>query len=98
MSVPWDLKRRSLLKTLSLGLGATALAPSFRPRAALPEMKIKRVRYYQVTGDTRPIFNQSSQVVTIETDQGLTGIGEGGHRDSIEAACWFDHRRRPDAN
>ena len=79
-----DPKRRSLLKTLSLGLGATALAPSLRPQAALPKMKIKRVRYYQVTGDTRPIFNQSSQVVTIETDQGITGIGEGGHKDSIE--------------
>jgi hypothetical protein len=72
------------LKTLSLGLGATALAPSIRLNAALPKMKIKRIRYYQVTGDTRPIFNQSSQVVTIETDQGLTGIGEGGHKDSIE--------------
>ena len=79
-----DVKRRSLLKTLSLGFGATALAPSIRLKAALPKMKIKRIRYYQVTGDTRPIFNQSSQVVTIETDQGLTGIGEGGHKDSIE--------------
>ena len=86
-----DVKRRSLLKTLSLGLGATALAPSIRPQAALPKMKIKRIRYYQVTGDTRPIFNQSSQVVTIETDQGITGIGEGGHKDSIEQLAVNQH-------
>lgn len=47
-------------------------------------MKITRVRFYHVGGDTRPIFNQSSAIVTVETDAGITGIGEGGHRDSIE--------------
>jgi galactonate dehydratase len=78
------MHRRSLLSSIPLGLGAAALASQTRAQAAPPKMKITRVRYYHVGGDTRPIFNQSSHVVTIETDQGLTGIGEGGHKDSIE--------------
>ncbi len=46
-------------------------------------MKITRVRYHRVK-TSRPIFNQSSHIVTVETDAGITGIGEGGHPDSIE--------------
>ncbi len=30
------------------------------------------------------MFNQSFNIVTIETDQGITGIGEGGSRDTIQ--------------
>ncbi len=46
-------------------------------------MKITRIRYYE-DPNTRPIFNQSSNIVTVETDQGLTGIGEGGTREAVE--------------
>ena len=46
-------------------------------------MKITRIRYYE-DPNSRPIFNQSSNIVTVETDQGLTGIGEGGTRDAVE--------------
>lgn len=76
------MNRRDLLKSLPVAAAGVAAAP--QAQAALPDMKITRVRYYHVGGDTRPIFNQSSEIVTIETDQGLMGIGEGGHRDSIE--------------
>ncbi len=65
-----------------LGLGA-ALGGAPRASAALPNMKITRIRYYHIPGG-RPIFNQSSNVVTVETDQGITGIGEGGSKDMIE--------------
>ncbi len=77
------MTRRSFWKS-SL-LAAPVLAPALAPRAraALPKLKITRVRYYHVPA-SRPIFNQSSHIVTVETDQGITGIGEGGHRDSIE--------------
>ena len=76
------MNRRSLLKALPLG--AAAALPGPRPaHAALPKMKITRVRYYHVK-TSRPIFNQSSHIVTVETDAGITGVGEGGHRDSIE--------------
>jgi L-alanine-DL-glutamate epimerase-like enolase superfamily enzyme len=46
-------------------------------------MKITRIRIYRPQ-NPNPHFNQSDMVVTIETDGGLTGIGEGGSRDSLE--------------
>lgn len=46
-------------------------------------MKITRVRCYRTPG-FRPTFNQSELVITVETDEGITGIGEGGSRDTVE--------------
>lgn len=63
---------------LSVTLGAASAAS-----AAIPKMKITRVRFY-LNPRTRPIFNQSFHIVTVETDAGITGIGEGGHKDTVE--------------
>jgi len=60
--------------------GGGALAG--KARAELARMKITRIRFYH-SPISRPIFNQSSHIVTVETDQGITGIGEGGSRDTI---------------
>jgi L-alanine-DL-glutamate epimerase-like enolase superfamily enzyme len=46
-------------------------------------MKITRVRLYEPP-KPNPIFNQSDLVVTIETDAGVTGIGEGGAKNTVE--------------
>lgn len=46
-------------------------------------MKITRVRAYRPT-KFNPTLNQSNLLVTIETDAGLTGIGDGGSRDLLE--------------
>src|SRR5947207_2656584 len=46
-------------------------------------MKITRVRAY-LPPKPNPIFNQSDMLVTVETDAGITGIGEGGSRDTVE--------------
>ena len=46
-------------------------------------MKITRVRVYQPP-NPNPLFNQSDHVVIVETDSGITGIGEGGTRDTLE--------------
>jgi len=70
------LHRRDLLKSL-----AVFALP--RLQAALPKMKITRVRLY-APPNPNPLFNQSDLVVTVETDAGLTGIGEGGSREMIE--------------
>ncbi len=70
------MNRRSFLKT-TLVAGAATLA-----HAALPKMKITRVRLYE-SPLTRPMFNQSFHVVTVETDAGITGIGEGGSPDTV---------------
>src|SRR5258708_32612556 len=75
------MNRRTFLKTTSMGI-AGALAGGKLLHAALPKMKITRVRFYE-TPISRPHFNQSFHIVTVETDQGITGIGEGGSRDTI---------------
>jgi galactonate dehydratase len=71
------MKRRAFLRSLA----ATAIASGMRTlpsyAAPLPKMKITRVRAY-LPPHPNPLFNQSDVVVTIETDAGITGIGEGG--------------------
>jgi galactonate dehydratase len=83
------MHRRKLLTGLA-GLGlAAASAPLWAPADAyalgLPKDKIKRIRYYKTPTDAagrpnihEPTFNQSTNIVTIETESGLMGIGEGG--------------------
>ncbi len=78
------MNRRQVLRSMTLagfGLVSERFVPSLF--AALKKMKITRVRFFHVPS-SRPIFNQSGHIVTVETDQGITGIGEGGTRDSIE--------------
>ena len=75
------MQRRTFLKSLAAtAVGATAVP---RMHAALPKMKITRVRAY-TPPNPNPLFNQSDMVVTIETDAGITGIGEGGTKDMLE--------------
>ena len=74
------------------GLGALGASLWVAPSAdalALVEDKIKRVRYFRNSGDStgnrgQPMVNQSSNVVIIETERGLTGIGEGGEPTSMD--------------
>src|SRR5437764_11066387 len=76
------MKRRSFFKSLA-ATSALGLARVPRIEAALPKMKITRVRAY-APPNPNPLFNQSDMVITIETDGGVTGIGEGGSRDMLE--------------
>jgi galactonate dehydratase len=79
------LNRRGFLKSLSAASLAGAAVPRLA-QAALPKMKITRVRAYQPP-HPNPLFNQSDMVVTIETDAGITGIGEGGSKDTLEQSA-----------
>ena len=80
--------RRSFLK----GVGALGAGLWIAPSAdafALPEDKIKIVRYFSNPGDAQgrqgqPMVNQSSNVVIIETERGRIGIGEGGEPRTME--------------
>ena len=76
------MRRRSFLQSALLASGTT-LALDSQAQAAPSKLKITRIRLYR-NPNSRPIFNQSSHVVTVETDQGITGIGEGGSKDTIE--------------
>lgn len=76
------MNRRRFLKT-SLAAAAAAGFPLARKAdAAIKKMKITRVRLYE-SPINRPIINQSHHVITVETDAGITGIGEGGTADLI---------------
>ena len=77
------MKRRSFLKNAALsGAALAAPAAAATPNSPSP-MKITRVRFYHNPA-TRPMINQSFHIVTVETDAGITGIGEGGSKDLIE--------------
>src|SRR3954447_11163155 len=75
------MNRRSFLGSVAATSGI-ALAPQ-RAFAAPPKMKITRVRAYSPPA-LNTLFNQSDMVVTVETDAGITGIGEGGAKDTLE--------------
>ena len=76
------INRRSLFKFLAAGAGA-ALLPVARSEAALPKAKITRVKCWAHPSMNRS-FSQSGMLVTVETDIGITGIGEGGSPDLIQ--------------
>src|ERR1700724_842202 len=71
------MNRRSFLQ--SVVAGAAALTRL----AAPPQNKNTRIRFYQ-NPLSKTLFNQSAHIVTVETDAGITGIGEGGSRDTVE--------------
>jgi galactonate dehydratase len=76
------LDRRRFLRSLSVAAGALSLVRQ-SALAALPGMKITRVRAY-APPNANPLFAQSNTVVTVETDAGITGIGEGGFADTLK--------------
>src|SRR6266700_3648131 len=76
------MNRRTFLKSLAVAPAAALLRPS-PAHAALPAAKITRVRIYKPPA-LNELFNQSNMIVTVETDIGITGIGEGGSKDTLE--------------
>src|SRR5438093_11648761 len=76
------MNRRTFLSAAAMTPGFGLLKPG-TAAAELPKGKITRVRIYRPP-NLNELFNQSNMVVTVETDAGLTGIGEGGARDTLE--------------
>ena len=87
-----SVERRAFLGSVATagacGLGglakasdAAAVNATASAMEALSSMRISRVRFYRAP--SRSMFNQSAHVCTIETDVGITGIGEGGSADTI---------------
>lgn len=84
------MDRRSFLHTLFGAASAVSMADQ-ADAAGLPKTKITRVRYYRALTDAagrpntrQPLFNQSTNIVMVDTDAGLTGVGEGGSGDTME--------------
>ncbi len=76
------MDRRAFLQSLAV-VSAASMIRIPRAYASLPKMKITRIRAY-APPNANPLFNQSNTVVTIETDAGITGIGEGGFADTLK--------------
>ena len=76
------MNRRTFLRAIAAA-PALGLFDPFEAAADLPKAKITRVRIYRPP-NLNLLFNQSNMVVTVETDIGITGIGEGGARDTLE--------------
>jgi L-alanine-DL-glutamate epimerase-like enolase superfamily enzyme len=77
------MDRRTALKSV-VASGAAALTGMAPLDAALPKLTITRIRIFRPP-NLNQTFNQSNMVVTVETSNPkLTGIGEGGTRDTLE--------------
>src|SRR5690242_992380 len=76
------LNRRAFLTATAMAPGLGLVKP-VTAAAELPKGTITRVRIYRPP-NLNPLFNQSNMVVTVETDFGITGIGEGGSKDTLE--------------
>ena len=76
------MNRRAWLRSIAGASVVGAVRPA-RATAAVTKMKITRVRVY-MPPNPNPLFNQSDLVVTVETDAGITGIGEGGSKEMLE--------------
>src|SRR5882672_6904689 len=79
------MKRRTFLSSLAATaiMSVAGALPTF---ASLPKMKITRVRAY-LPPNPNPLFNQSDVVVTIETDAGIIGVGEGGSKEMLSQSA-----------
>ena len=84
------MKRRAFFQTCLGAAGAVSMADR-ADAAGLPKTKITRIRYYKTPTDAagrpntrQPLFNQSTNVVLVDTDSGLTGVGEGGSDNTME--------------
>ncbi len=79
-------RRQFMGSIATIGLGGLAIPSISNATAATPlvekandimrDLKITRIRWYKAPSS--PMTNQSMHVVTVETDKGITGIGEGG--------------------
>src|SRR5678815_1562900 len=80
--------RRAFTKSLALAAGALAL-PSWPTKvfaARLPVNRVTKIRVYyppnyQANGPQA--FPQSNMVVLVDTEAGITGIGQGGSPDTV---------------
>lgn len=79
-----NMKRRNFIKNSLLGSAAFRLNLPSSLNKDVSKLKIKKIRYYAAPGYTKPLFNQARGIVEIETDGGITGIGEGGFNDVIK--------------
>jgi len=83
------MQRRRLCQSIALGLVTSPILNaglSQQAQGALSDTRITRIRLWNPTGTNglSDWINLSEILVTIETDSGITGIGQGGTKDLLE--------------
>jgi galactonate dehydratase len=79
------MHRREFVKSVALSSAGILAGLPFSSASAneSSRLRITKIRYYSAPGYTKPLFNQARGIVEVETDGGITGIGEGGSPDNI---------------
>jgi galactonate dehydratase len=80
------MNRRIFLQSALLGAGGLAAAGRRAPAEQPSDIRITQVRVYNPTGTSGRSgwLNHSAIVVAVDTDAGITGIGQGGTLDMIQ--------------
>lgn len=79
------VNRRTFLRQSMLGAGALALTiPALWGKDTKSDLKITKISHYKDPTYKKPTFNQATDIVVIETNSGITGIGEGGSKEMIQ--------------
>ena len=65
------MNRRSFMQTFAAGTAAVLARPRLLD-AQLPEAKVTKIRIFDPVSRERGIFNQSSMVILVDTDIGIT--------------------------
>jgi L-alanine-DL-glutamate epimerase-like enolase superfamily enzyme len=83
------IDRRTFAKSLALTAGALAMPSWIRKALAAPRLPVNRVTRIRVVyppnynSNGPQAFPQSNMVVLVDTEAGITGIGQGGSPDTV---------------
>lgn len=76
--------RRSFIQKGILGASALVLGSHAVQGAPGSGIKITKISHYRDPQYLKPTFAQARDIVVVETDAGITGIGEGGSKEMIQ--------------
>lgn len=76
--------RRNFIKNSLLGAGALMLGQETLFGDIHSGVKITKISHYRDPEYLKPTFAQARDIVVIETNAGITGIGEGGSKEMIQ--------------
>ena len=77
-------QRRNFIKSSLLGAGALMLGQETLFGDIQSGIKITKISHYRDPEYLKPTFAQARDIVVIETNAGITGIGEGGSKEMIQ--------------
>lgn len=76
--------RRNFIKSSLLGAGALMLGQETLFGDIHSGIKITKISHYRDPEYLKPTFAQARDIVVVETNAGITGIGEGGSKEMIQ--------------